>query len=72
MTKNINLPMELINKILLYRPSHPTALIVKSIFNNFNRMENHMFENFGHEPKEFDWNHYKIGYPSFRMYMDYY
>jgi hypothetical protein len=69
MTKNINLPMELINKILTYRPTHPTADIIKVIFNNFNRMQHDMFEKFHeHEISEFSWEKYKQGFPIYSMY----
>ena len=36
MNFNLFLPIELVNKILIMRPSHPNSLILKPYINNFN------------------------------------
>ena len=60
--------MELVNKILILRTVQPESLIIKQVFDNFNKMEHYMFNMFLIEPSEFNWTTYKQGFPFYHMY----
>jgi hypothetical protein len=68
MRKNINLPMELVNKILIMRPVHPVSLIIKQVFDNFNKMEEELNKMYLHQPREFSWSEYTQSFPIYNMY----
>jgi len=68
MSKNINLPMELVNKILIMRPPHPVSIIIKRVFDNFNEMEEELNQMYVRQHREFSWSTYTHTFPIYNMY----
>ena len=60
--------MEIVSKILIMRPPHPTSLIIKKVFDIYNNMEQDMLKMFYTEPKGFNWSRYIQAFPIYNMY----
>jgi len=63
-----DLPMELVNKILIMRPPHPVSLIVKRVFDNFNDMEEDLNKMYTREHRDFSWSTYTQSFSIYNMY----
>ena len=62
------LPMELVNKILIMRPVHPVSLIIKRVFDNFNEMEEELNKMYVRQHREFSWSVYTHTFPIYNFY----
>ena len=60
--------MELVNKILIMRPVHPVSLIIKQVFDNFNKMEEELNKMYLHQHREFSWSAYTQSFPIYNLY----